>query len=101
MEDEDLRVLSQEEIEDKLKELPGWKFENNKISKEFQFPRFPDCIAFLVRLTPFCEKIDHHPDIHIFYKKILFELQRFSVGRRVTERDFIVAAEIERLFKER
>jgi 4a-hydroxytetrahydrobiopterin dehydratase len=96
--DEDLRVLTEEEINRKLKDFPGWKFHDNKISKEFKLGKFMDCLTFIMRLAPFCEAIDHHPDIHIFYSKILFDLQRFSIGGRVTERDFKVAAEIERLY---
>jgi len=98
--DEDLRILTKEEIIKNLEDLPEWTFNNNKISKEFKFKTFSNALDFINKLAPFCNKIDHHPDIHIFYTKILFELQRFSVGGKVTPRDFIVAKEIERLFTE-
>ena len=99
--EEDIKILSEEEIQEKLKEFPGWKYENNKISKEFVFRTFLDGLDLVNKLAPFCEKIDHHPDIHIFYKKILFELQRYSVGGKVTDRDFLVADKIEKLYKEK
>jgi len=95
----DLRVLNEEEIEERLKDLSGWEYNNNKISKEFKFPAFMDVINLINKLAFFCEKIDHHPDMHIFYKRVVFELTRYSVGGKVTERDFVVAREIERLFK--
>ena len=95
----DIRILSEEEIKEKLKDFPEWKFENDKISKEFKFEDFMDCLAFIVRLAPFCEMNDHHPDVHVFYSKILFELQRFDVGGKVTDMDFKTAEEIERLYK--
>jgi len=94
----EIKILTEQEIQEKLKEFPGWKHQNNKISKEFNFKSFMDAIAFIVKLAPFCEANDHHPDIHIFYKKILFELQRFDIGGKVTDMDFITAKEIERLF---
>jgi len=97
--DEDIRELSLNEVNNKLKNLPGWEFSDNKISKEFKLGKFMDCLTFIMRLAPFCEAIDHHPDIHIFYSKILFELQRFSIGGKVTERDFKVAKEIERIYE--
>ncbi len=59
-----------------------------------------DAVAFIVKLAPISEKHDHHPDIHIFYKKILFELQRFDIGGKVTDRDFFIASEIERLYNQ-
>jgi len=96
--DKDLRTLTAQEIKNKLPEFPGWSYHDNKISKEFVFKSFDQAVNFVVRLAPFCNKIDHHPDIHIYYKKIVFDLQRFSVGGKVTPRDFTVAAEIERLF---
>ncbi len=96
--DQDLTPLTNSEIEEKLKDFPGWKFSDNKISKEFQFESFTAAIDFVKELAPFCNNIDHHPDIHIYYKKIVFELQRFSVGGKVTQRDFTVAREIERLY---
>jgi len=98
---EDVRILNEEEIAEKLKDFHGWNLKDDKISKEFKFNDFMDCLTFIVRLAPFCEANDHHPDMHIFYSKILFELQRFDVGGKVTDIDFKVADEIERLYKER
>lgn len=94
-------ILTKEEIEGRLKDLPGWIFANDKISKEFQFNDFMDSLDFVNELAPFCEKMDHHPDVHILYSKVLFELQRFDIGGKVTDRDFDVAQEIERLYSAR
>jgi len=94
----DTKILSQEEIEEQLKEVPGWKFENERISKQFEFEDFLDSINFVNQLVPFVQNLDHHPDIHIFYNKIIFELQRFDVGGKVTNKDFMIAKEIERLY---
>ncbi|MFA6254188.1 MAG: 4a-hydroxytetrahydrobiopterin dehydratase [Candidatus Paceibacterota bacterium] len=96
--EDDLRALGEEEIEKRLKSLPGWAFAEDKIRKEFKFSAFKKGIELVDKLAPFCDKIDHHPDIHIYYKKIVFELQRFSAGGKVTPRDFVVAQEIERLY---
>ncbi len=98
MTETDLRELSRKEIAEHLGLLPGWTFENDKISKEFKFASFREGIDFLKKLAIFCDRIDHHPDIHIYYTKILFELQRVSVGGKVTSLDFVVAREIERLY---
>lgn len=96
--DEDLRILNSDEIAQKLKDFPGWEYHDDKISKEFTFGSFNEAVDLVVKLAPFCNKIDHHPDIHIYYKKIVFDLTRFSVGGKVTPRDFTVASEIERLY---
>ncbi len=96
--EDDLEILDEDAVKTKLKDFPGWNYHDNKISKEFQFESFSKAVDFIVSLAPFCNKIDHHPDIHIYYKKIVFDLTRFSVGGKVTPRDFTVAKEIERLF---
>ncbi|MFA4872093.1 MAG: 4a-hydroxytetrahydrobiopterin dehydratase [Patescibacteria group bacterium] len=97
----DITILSPQEVEERLKELSGWNYANDKISKEFQFKDFLDSLNFVNQLAPFCEANDHHPDIHIYYSKILFELQRFDVGGKVTDKDFLVAKEIDRLHGQR
>ena len=97
----DITILSPSEIEEKLKEILGWTYANDKISQEFKFKDFMDSLNFVNQLALFCEANDHHPDVHIYYSKILFELQRFDIGGKVTDRDFLVAKEIERLYNER
>jgi 4a-hydroxytetrahydrobiopterin dehydratase len=97
--EKNIKILSIEEIQEKLKEVPGWDYEDNKISKEFAFESFLGALGFINKIAPFFEAKDHHPDIHIFYEKVLFELTRHSVGGKVTERDFLVAQEIEKAYK--
>ncbi len=87
--------LPEGEIKEKLKKLPGWTYEDNKIKKEFKFTDFVESLDFVNKMAPFFEKMDHHPDTHIFYNKVLFKLQRFDVGGKVTDKDFKVAEEIE------
>ena len=94
-----IEILSPKEIKEKLKDFPGWIYKKNKISKEFILPSFNDVIKLINLLAPYCNRIDHHPDIHIFYNKVLFELQRFDIGGKVTSRDFLVAEKIEELYQ--
>jgi len=106
-------ILATEEITEGLKSLPGWTYKDNKISKEFSFSDFMGSLNFINELAPYCQALDHHPDVHIFYSKVLFELQRFDVGQgaseagsaglpvsgKVTDKDFLVAHKIEELYK--
>lgn len=96
---EDLKILTKEEIDNYLKQLPGWIYNNDKISKEYVFKDFPTVISFIQKLTPHFQAVDHHPDIHIYYKKVVFELQRYSIGGKVTQRDIDIARYIEEMFK--
>jgi len=89
-------ILSQQEINEALTNLPGWEQKGDKISKQFEFADFMNALNFIVLLSPFFEEMDHHPDIHIFYNKILFELQRFDVGGKITNKDIDMAYHIEK-----
>lgn len=94
------KILSQEEIEAGLKELPGWEFAENKISKEYKFKDFMHSLTFINLMAPVFEANDHHPDTHIMYSNVLFELQRFDIGGKVTDRDLFIAREIEKHYNE-
>lgn len=93
--EEDIKILSQEEISDKLKRLSGWLEKDNKIAKEFIFKNFLAALEFVNDLAPYFQEKDHHPDIYISYKKVIFELTHHNAGGRLTELDFLVAGKIQ------
>lgn len=97
----DLQPLTQDIIEDNLVELPAWNYADDQLSKEFDFSSFLEVVNFINKLAPFFEQVEHHPDIHIYYNKVVFELQTHDAGDKVTQRDFIVANEIEQRYDER
>jgi len=62
--------LSPEEIADRLTSCPGWTFEENAIRKLFTFATFPDAVTFVTRLAFEAEAADHHPDLHVSYRRV-------------------------------
>ncbi len=92
------QVLTPEEVDVVLQRLPGWKLEETKITKEFEFRDFIDSLSFLNRLVPTFELKDHHPDVHIFYNRVVFELSRYDLGGKITDRDVEIAKAIEHEF---
>lgn len=94
-------ILTEEQINEGLKNLEGWSFANDKISKEFSFNDFMDALGFINKMAPVFEENDHHPDMTIMYSKIRFDLNRFDVGGKVTDRDLFIAGEIEKRYSER
>ncbi len=95
------KILPEEEIKKELAGLPGWEREGMKIKKQFKFQDFADSLNFINGLLPYCEELDHHPDAHIFYSKVLFELTRYDVGEKLTDKDFAIARKIEELYAEK
>lgn len=94
------KILTKEEIEKELGDLDGWEYKDEKISKEFEFEDFSDGLNFVNKLELFFNNLDHHPDIHIFYNKIRFDLQRFDVGGKVTDKDITIAKKIEENYRD-
>lgn len=89
--------LSAAEISARLGALPGWTYGGNAISKQYRFKDFMAAIGFINRIAPLAEAADHHPDILINYSRLTFSCSTHSQGG-VTEKDFALAAQIEREF---
>ncbi|HVB38013.1 MAG TPA: 4a-hydroxytetrahydrobiopterin dehydratase, partial [Vicinamibacterales bacterium] len=62
--------LTDADIADRLKPLPGWTRDGDAIRRQFTFADFPAAVAFVNRLVPGAEQADHHPDISINYKRV-------------------------------
>lgn len=91
-----MAALSDDEIAEGLKSLPGWRREGGEIYKWFRFPGFPDAIAFLSRIVEPAERMKHHPDVENHYNRVRIGLHTWSAGA-ITEKDLALAAEIERV----
>lgn len=75
----------------------SWEvIEHKKLSFQFKFKGFPEAVLFVDRIVPIAESEGHHPDIHIFYNKVLIELWTHAIGG-LSENDFIMALKIEGL----
>ncbi|MFB5606428.1 MAG: 4a-hydroxytetrahydrobiopterin dehydratase [Nitrosarchaeum sp.] len=82
--------LSQAEIEQELKNLPGWKIVNEKLHKEFQFESFNQAFGFMTRSAMEIEKMNHHPEWFNVYNKITIELTTHDAGG-ITKNDVNLA----------
>ena len=79
--------LSPQEVADRLAQSPGWTAEGNAIHKLYTFASFPDAVAFVTRLAFEAEAADHHPDIHVSYRKVTVTWTTHSDGG-LTAKDF-------------
>jgi 4a-hydroxytetrahydrobiopterin dehydratase len=79
-------------------EVPDWKVsaDEKKITKEFKFKDFTQAMAFVNKVAALAEEEGHHPDIHIFYTLVRFELTTHAM-KGLSENDFILAAKINAL----
>lgn len=82
--------LSQIDIEEELKKLPGWSIVNEKLHKEFQFESFNQAFGFMTRSAMEIEKMNHHPEWFNVYNRITIELTTHDAGG-ITKNDVNLA----------
>ena len=95
------RVLTRKELSAIMPRLSGWKLADNKLRRTFEFQDFVQSLSFVNSLVAYFETVDHHPDVRIAYGEVTFELTRYDVGGRVTDRDVEVAKKISSLYRAR
>jgi len=75
------------DIHKRMESVPEWTLDGNAIRRQFTLGSFPDAVAFVTRLAFDAEAADHHPDIHIDYKRVTLTFSTHSEGG-LTQKDF-------------
>ena len=89
--------LSIKEIDDRLKEVPGWEMiSHTEISKEFEFRDFKGAIDFVQKVGESASHEYHYPDILIRNNKVTLTLTTHDENA-LTYKDFKMAKIIEQL----
>ena len=91
-----MEKLNPEQIEEKLKSLDGWEFNNNAIETSFDFKNFKEAFTVMTRIAFECEAQNHHPDWSNVYNSLQIRLNTHDAGG-VTEKDFALARSIENI----
>lgn len=89
-----MKTLSEEEIAQGLKGLPGWSRQGAQIQRTFEFDDFLGSMAFVNRIAELAEAANHHPDIDVRYSKVTLTLSTHDAGG-LTRRDFDLAAQVQ------
>lgn len=84
-------------IEEKLAALPSWEHRANILHREFRFDTFVEAFGFMTRVAFAAERRNHHPDWSNVYNRVTIRLSTHDAGG-VTEKDFELAAEIDRIY---
>ncbi|HUF63470.1 MAG TPA: 4a-hydroxytetrahydrobiopterin dehydratase [Verrucomicrobiales bacterium] len=85
--------LSEEEVARLLGEVPGWTRKDEAITRTVEFPAFLDGIGFVSRVAEEAERMNHHPDIDIRWRRVRLVLSTHSAGG-LTALDFDLARRI-------
>lgn len=90
-------ALTDEEITMRLAELDGWVREGDTLVKTFSLDSYVAGLAFAAAAGTVAEAHNHHPDIHIGWKKVTLRFTTHDAGSKLTTKDFGVAKAIEAL----
>jgi ribonuclease D len=88
-------TLSTEQVQSHLAELPGWSGGPEGITKSFDCGDFIGAMGFCHQVALEAEKLFHHPDIEINYKRVTLRIVSHAKGG-VTEQCVELAKKVER-----
>jgi 4a-hydroxytetrahydrobiopterin dehydratase len=88
--------LAEDEIDNRLAQLEGWRRRGEAIAKEFKLDDFVGSVDFINRLTPVAEEMNHHPDLQVSWNTVTVSITTHSEGG-LTENDFELAKKIDPL----
>ena len=92
-----VELLSNDDIQDKLKKAPLWQQQDNQIVRELVASNFAAAVGIVNSIAVVAEKLDHHPDILLYgWNKVRVSTTTHSAGG-LTENDFELAYGIDAL----
>jgi 4a-hydroxytetrahydrobiopterin dehydratase len=89
--------LTEPEENQYLNEVDGWRLVRqgtHRLVREIMFTSYMDGTAFVEKLAALSDAEQHHPDIHLYYKRVIIELYTHAVGG-LSINDFILASKID------
>jgi len=90
------RLLTEAEIEERLKEWAGWQYVPDKkcLHKILVFKDFITAFAVMAQVAMWAEKLNHHPDWKNVYNRLEIDLNTHDLGG-VSLLDFELLARVE------
>lgn len=88
--------LSDEQIKEELRKLPGWLLQNGKLHKEYVFKDFVEAFAFMTKAALHAEAMNHHPEWFNVYNKLKVDLMTHDAGG-ITSNDIALAKALDSL----
>ena len=87
------RLLTNEEIDRQLGDLPGWRRDGESLVASYDAPDFPTAVQLIVDAGVEAEQMQHNPDVDLRWKVTHWRLSTHSAGG-LTQLDFELAQRI-------
>lgn len=93
------RLLTDEEIERQLLDLPHWSRHGRELVRQVQAPDFRTGIAVVDAVAELAEEVDHHPDIDVRWTTLRLAVWTHVAGG-ITQLDVELAHRIDEVVAE-
>ena len=86
-------VLTEEQIQAALAELPGWEVRDEWLRRKYVTPGWPHTLMLAGAIGYVAEAAWHHPDLELGYAQVIVKIQTHRV-KAITESDVALARRI-------
>lgn len=93
-----MSLLSDDEIDSRLKDLDGWARDGDRIRRECSLADFVKAVEFTNRLVDPAEEANHHPDLEVSWGQVVISLMTHDEGG-LTDKDFELAETYETIYR--
>jgi 4a-hydroxytetrahydrobiopterin dehydratase len=98
MSEDEYQKLSEQDIQQQVAGLEGWKVVGGKVNKTFEFENFVQAFGFMTKVAMEAEKMNHHPEWFNVYNRVRIDLMTHDVGG-ISNYDIMLAKIIDRIAK--
>ena len=89
-------LLTPDQLAQRLQGVPEWSIADGQVEREFTLATFMAAIEFVAGVAAIAERLNHHPDIDIRYRRVRIAVSTHSAGG-LTGLDFELAGQVDRL----
>jgi 4a-hydroxytetrahydrobiopterin dehydratase len=88
--------LAGDELARRLKDVPGYALEGERIVRTYRFKNYYETMAFVNAVAWIAHAEDHHPDLEVFYDRVVVRYSTHAASG-LTLNDFVCAAKVNQL----
>lgn len=92
--------LSENQIKEALRHLPGWTILDGKLHKTFTFVDFSTLFEFMYQVADSSQKLNHHPNMTSTWNTLTLDYDTWSLGHAISNLDMKAAEAVENLYQE-
>jgi 4a-hydroxytetrahydrobiopterin dehydratase len=93
-----ISIATEQQLQSFLSEQSSWILQNGKLHREYSFLDFIEAFGFMTQVALLAERHSHHPEWGNVYNKVSVDLITHEADG-ITERDFLLAQNMEDIFE--